>query len=85
MVIGKDQAEIACGVGDEPSRHLRQQGLAAFVVVNVALGTADAVTQGLLGDSEVFSDASEVVHPQILAVLVILSTAVLFAVWQQFY
>jgi hypothetical protein len=49
------------------------------------LGTADAVTQGLLGDSEVFSDASEVVHPQILAVLLILSTAVLFAVWQQFY
>ena len=80
VVIGKDDAEIARSVGDQPSRHLRQQGLASFVVVNVALGTADAVTQGLLGDSEVFSDASKVVHPQILAVLLILSTALLFAV-----
>lgn len=33
-------------------------------MVHVALGAADAVAQGLLGDSEVLSDASEVMHTQ---------------------
>lgn len=85
VVIGEGQTEIARGICDQSPRHLRQQRLASFVVVDVALGAADAVTQGLLRDSEVFSDASKVMHPQILAVLLILSIALLFAVCQHFY
>lgn len=68
-VIERQTQSVLSGKIDQLLCHVRRQGLTTFVVTNIPLGAAEAVSHCLLRDAEVVAYGLEVVHAQIVAPL----------------
>ena len=68
VVERQAQTKLASEV-DELFRHVRRERLAALVVADVSLRTAQAFCLRLLRDAKVFADGLKVVHAPIVAAL----------------
>lgn len=77
-VVKADAKTSRFGSGDKTSSHLRREGLTAFVVADVPLGTTKVISHRLLRDTEALSDWLQVVHTRIIAPLHSLSISPLF-------
>lgn len=66
VVKADGQATLNAKV-DHLSRHVRREGLALFVVADIALRAANSGSQRLLRQTQAFSDGLEVVHQRIIS------------------
>lgn len=61
-VIEADLEASRGSEGDQPGGRFRRHGLTALVVANVPLSASHAVSKGLLGHIQAFSDGFDGVH-----------------------
>lgn len=70
LIEAQSQATGGCVV-DQFLCSFGWHGLAFFVVADIRLGAADAITEGCLCDAQQFADGFDLIHADILAALVV--------------